>query len=988
MGIVYMAEQEQPVRRRVALKIIKPGMDSRQVVARFEAERQALALMDHQNIAKVFDAGTTENGRPYFVMELVHGVPITKFCDDNQLTPRERLELFVPVCQAIQHAHTKGIIHRDIKPSNVLVTLYDDKPVPKVIDFGVAKAVEQRLTVKTMFTQFGTLVGTFEYMSPEQAEMNALGVDTRSDIYSLGVLLYELLTGTTPLERQRLREAALDELVRLIKEEEPQRPSVRLSSSGNLPKIAAARKTEPTRLSRLVRGEIDWIVMKCLEKDRARRYETANGLARDVERYLHDEPVEACPPSAGYKLRKLARRYKKLLVTTAAFMALLILGAVVSTWMAARATLAEQEARQQRDAAREASAAAEEQRQRAQDKEHAAQDEASKARAVVALLQELLGTANPDSTKGAAYTVRQMLDDFETGLVERLKGQPEAEADLRTTIGLAYSSMHLVDKAEKQLQRALQLRRQVFGPEHKKVAETLTQLAWNLRQRLSEGQKLGAGAEKQAREALAVLDKLGDRSEDRARALLVLAWALQDQKYFTGRNKWADAEATFREALAVAEQRAAGKATPLVADGLNGLAQCLVLQTRIEEAKPLATRAVELHRHVHGDQHPETAQALMLLGHCYLDRHEFADAELRYRAALTIFLRAHGNDPHQTAAHALRCLAHVLDAQYKDEETDAVLRECMSAWQKPDLTFPAADQVLLMRGIACWYRGDYADAERHFRRALEVGGKSLGFFLNVAGSVGKLDLGITLFLQGKRDEARATLRGLVPMARLANLPLFNVGDDASVDSLNATVLMIGGSGQAEELQTVLTIAQRGVQRAKETTPAALPLAMIVLARAQHQSRDRDQAIATLREAQALLPPRELFGRRMAEMFLSECLKEKGDLDSVEKVLREGLSKHQAALPKGHTEIAAAQVNLAAFLSDRKQYAEVEPLLRAAYESLKAHPQASSASLKRRRADARERLVQLYEATGKPEEAAKWRNQLEEAKPAAKPSVKP
>jgi serine/threonine protein kinase len=332
MGVVYMAEQEQPVRRRVALKIIKPGMDSKQVIARFEVERQALALMDHQNIAKVFDAGTTETARPYFVMELVHGVPITRFCDANQLTPRERLALFVPVCHAIQHAHQKGIIHRDIKPSNVLVTLYDDKPVPKMIDFGVAKAIEQRLTEKTLFTQYGTLVGTFEYMSPEQAEMNAFGVDTRSDIYSLGALLYELLTGTTPLQRERLREAALDEIMHRIKEEEPPRPSVRLSSSDTLPKIAAARKTEPAKLSKLFRGEIDWIVMKCLEKDRSRRYETANGLARDVEHYLHDEPVEACPPSVGYRLRKFARKYRMPVAVAAAFVLLLVAGVVVSGW--------------------------------------------------------------------------------------------------------------------------------------------------------------------------------------------------------------------------------------------------------------------------------------------------------------------------------------------------------------------------------------------------------------------------------------------------------------------------------------------------------------------------------------------------------------------------------------------------------------------------------------------------------------------------------
>ena len=287
MGVVWMAEQTQPVQRKVALKVIKPGMDSRQVIARFEAERQALAMMDHVNIARVFDGGTTEAGRPYFVMELVHGVPITKYCDDNHLTPRERLELFVPVCQAIQHAHQKGIIHRDIKPSNVMVTLYDGKPVPKVIDFGVAKATEQKLTERTLFTQYGTMVGTLEYMSPEQAEMSALGVDTRSDIYSLGVLLYELLTGSTPLTHKRMKEAAYAEILRMIKEEEPPKPSTRLSDSGEaLASISAQRHMEPAKLTKLVRGELDWIVMKTLEKDRNRRYETANGFAADVQRYL------------------------------------------------------------------------------------------------------------------------------------------------------------------------------------------------------------------------------------------------------------------------------------------------------------------------------------------------------------------------------------------------------------------------------------------------------------------------------------------------------------------------------------------------------------------------------------------------------------------------------------------------------------------------------------------------------------------------------
>jgi WD40 repeat protein/serine/threonine protein kinase len=348
MGTVYMAEQQHPVRRKVAVKVIKPGMDSGQVVARFEAERQALALMDHANIARVLDAGATEAGLPYFVMELVHGVPITKYCDENHLTPRERLELFVPVCAAIQHAHQNGIIHRDVKPSNVLVTLYDGRPVPKVIDFGIAKATEQKLTDRTLFTHYGAMIGTLEYVSPEQAEMSALGVDTRSDVYSLGVLLYELLTGTTPLSHKRVREAPYGEVLRMIKEEEPPRPSTRLSESGEaLASISAQRRTEPTRLTKLVRGELDWIVMKCLEKDRSRRYETASGLAMDVQRYLNDETVQACPPSNWYRFRKFARRNTRALATVSVAAVLLVLavaGLAASTFLIAREQTATEDA--------------------------------------------------------------------------------------------------------------------------------------------------------------------------------------------------------------------------------------------------------------------------------------------------------------------------------------------------------------------------------------------------------------------------------------------------------------------------------------------------------------------------------------------------------------------------------------------------------------------------------------------------------------------
>jgi WD40 repeat protein/serine/threonine protein kinase len=329
MGAVWMAEQTEPVCRRVALKFIKPGMDSRQVIARFEAERQALALMDHPGIAKVLDAGATSSGRPYFVMELVKGAPITSFCDDNRRTPRQRLELFVPVCQAVQHAHTKGIIHRDLKPSNVLVASHDGTPVVKVIDFGVAKAIGQQLTDKSVYTQFTQMVGTPLYMSPEQAGVSGLDIDTRTDIYALGVLLYELLTSTTPFDKERLGKAGYDEIRRIIREEEPARPSTRLSTLGQAANtVSANRQCDPKRLSQLCRGELDWIVMKALEKDRNRRYETASAFAADVQRYLHDEPVQAGPPGAGYRLRKFVKRHRGPVLAVAVVLLALLAGIV------------------------------------------------------------------------------------------------------------------------------------------------------------------------------------------------------------------------------------------------------------------------------------------------------------------------------------------------------------------------------------------------------------------------------------------------------------------------------------------------------------------------------------------------------------------------------------------------------------------------------------------------------------------------------------
>ena len=368
-GVVYMAEQEEPIRRRVALKVIKLGMDTKQVVARFEAERQALAMMDHSNIAKVFDAGTTDKGRPFFVMELVRGIRITDYCDENQLTTEARLQLFISVCQAVQHAHQKGIIHRDLKPSNILVTLHDGVPVSKVIDFGIAKAIEQKLTDKTLFTELHHFIGTPAYISPEQAEVSGLDIDTRSDIYSLGVLLYELLAGSTPFDTQELLASGLDAMRKTIREKEPPRPSTRVATLGidQLTTTAKRRGADTSKLLPQLKGDLDWIVMKCLEKDRTRRYDTANGLAADLKRHLNNEPVVARPPSRLYEFQKLVCRHRVGFGAAIVFIVVLVVGTGVSMWQAIRATKAKDAEVKQRIAAEKAEAHAAAQQKKAEE---------------------------------------------------------------------------------------------------------------------------------------------------------------------------------------------------------------------------------------------------------------------------------------------------------------------------------------------------------------------------------------------------------------------------------------------------------------------------------------------------------------------------------------------------------------------------------------------------------------------------------------------
>ncbi|MBI4623307.1 MAG: serine/threonine protein kinase [Verrucomicrobia bacterium] len=447
-GVVFMAEQEEPVRRRVALKVIKLGMDTKEVVARFEAERQALALMDHANIARVFDAGATDAGRPFFVMELVRGIPITKFCDEQNLPTARRLELFAQVCHAVQHAHQKGIIHRDLKPSNILVTLHDGVPVPKVIDFGIAKATQGRLTDATLFTAFEQFIGTPAYMSPEQAELSGLDIDTRSDIYSLGVLLYELLTGRPPFDPKSLVSAGLDEIRRIIREVEPPRPSTRLSTLTDADRstVAKHRGTAPAQLSTLLRGDLDWIVMRCLEKDRTRRYETANGLALDVLRHLHDEPVVARPASRAYRLRKLVRRNRLAVGAVTAIAAALVVGLGFATWRYQR----EKTARAAEAAAR---ALADQRRSEVESINRF-------------LVSDMLGSANPEVAQGREITVKEVLNNAAARIPKAFEGNPLLEASVRATIGESYRGIGSNPAADPHLVSALATRQRLLGEEH------------------------------------------------------------------------------------------------------------------------------------------------------------------------------------------------------------------------------------------------------------------------------------------------------------------------------------------------------------------------------------------------------------------------------------------------------------------------------------------------------------------------------------------
>ena len=687
MGEVYLAEQETPIRRKVALKIIKLGMDTKEVIARFQSERQALALMDHVNIAKIHDAGATQEGRPYFVMEYVEGVPITHYCDRHRLSTPERLGLFVQICQAIHHAHQKGIIHRDIKPSNVLVSRQNGSSIPKVIDFGVAKATSRRHTECTVFTEQGQLVGTPEYMSPEQAEMTGRFVDTTTDVYSLGVLLYELLTGKLPFESDTLRKAGHDEIRRIIREEEPAKPSSRLSTLGDQAiSVASNRQTSVSAHARRVRGELDWITMRALEKDRSRRYQSASEFALDIERYLRDEPVVAGPPSTTYRMTKLIKRHKRAVGTLFVVITALAIGLGLSTTMFFRA-----------ESARER-----------------AVSEAQKAERINTFLQEMLGSVNP-AEKGRDVTVRQALDEAASDVETELDDQPEIRAAVRSTIGITYTALGLYDSAEPHLTAALATRRSVLGNEHQDVATGLYNLA-----ALREAQGNFPEAERLFQECLTMRKKLlGQEHADVAAGLVRLGTVYSFQ------GRYDEAEPILREALAM-QRRLLGEEHSDVADGLNNLATLLQRKGKYAEAEPLFRQSLAVRRALYGEKHPHVASTLNELATLLQEEGKYAEAEAVFRESYVMRVELFGEE-HPETALALGNLALILRLQGKYPEAETFYREALATQRRlfgeehPDMAANLHNLATVLK-----IQGRYAEAEPFSRQAVAMVKKVFG----------------------------------------------------------------------------------------------------------------------------------------------------------------------------------------------------------------------------------------------------------------------
>jgi eukaryotic-like serine/threonine-protein kinase len=1000
MGTVYRAEQVSPVKRPVAVKLVKLGMDSSQVIARFEAERQALAMMDHPNIARVLDAGTTAAGRPFFVMELVEGVPLTAYCDDRRLTVRGRLGLFVAVCQAVQHAHQKGVIHRDLKPSNILVTEVDGRPVPKVIDFGLAKALRSgSLADLSVDTGFGSMLGTPMYMAPEQADLGAADVDTRADVYALGVVLYELMTGSTPLTRETIQRAALGEVLRLLHEAETPLPTARLRTAMDLASVAAVRGTEPGRLAKELRGDLEWIALKCLEKDRSRRYETANGLASDVLRHLADEPVTAGPPSRWYRAQKFVRRNRAPVLAATLVLFALIAGVLGTTWGMVRARAAERLAGDrllQVELARGETAAALVQAESAQKKAEAAE---SQSKAVADYLVEAFEKPNPEAD-GLQLKVVDLLDkavdkvaaDKEMNVLTRARlqdalgqtffgiGLPEKAAALQKealatyqkangvddpdTLGVQYRLSFSLghanrnDEAIRIGEDVLARRKKMLGAEHADTLLAMTQLAG----RYWSDNRLDA-AIPMAEQALAGQRKVwGPDHNDLPNSISNLAMLYQ------AAGRTADAVKLHEEAVALRKaKKGLDHADTLLA--INFLGRAYEEAGRTADAIALQRDTVEKMESKFGPDHPRTLGAMSNLVRTYEHSGKASDALPIAEKALALAKSAKTTDS-DAVLRAMRDLATTYSYLGRTDEALALLRETMSAatakfGPRHDTTINAMHEL----GVALRKADKPAEAIPVFEQALTAqkatrSGNDIGMHQTMT------QLASAYEAVGRVSEAIPLLEKLLAVQK-AQL-------DPDHRDLLVTMATLGLSyGSAGRTADSVRMHEQVVSAFKKKFGTTHPDAQIVmryLAAAYRKDKRLDAAAAAYRELLAVARPalpadspdlaRTLVG-------LGDALLEAHKFSEAEGPLKESLKIFEQKTPDDWRTFNTKSL-LGATLAGLKEDDDAEPLLLAGYEGLKKRADKLEGPNKARLTEALDRLIEFYEARQKPTEAARLR----------------
>ena len=756
MGEVWLAEQTKPIHRTVALKLIKTGMDTKAVVARFESERQALALMDHPNIARVFDAGATPEGRPYFVMEYVPGLPITEYCDKHRLTIAERLELFIQVCEGVQHAHQKAIIHRDLKPSNVLVVEQDNKAVPKIIDFGLAKATAQRLTDKTMFTEIGMMLGTPEYMSPEQADQAEQNIDTRTDVYSLGIILYQLLVGMLPFEGQAARPGTLDAILRMIREQEPPKPSTKIRSLGDASNaLAEKRQEEPRLFARHLRGELDWITMRALEKDRARRYSSPAELGADIRRHLNDEPVLAGPPTTMYRASKFVRRHRFGVISAGTVLLLLIAFAAAMALQARRIA-------KERDRANR---------------------QAEVAQRVTNFMTNMFKVSDPSAARGNTITAREILDKGSAQIEAGLSQDPEVQAQMMYVMGDVYQNLGLYPHSQALLQQSLEIRQRVLGPENPDTLQSMHALAFALERqgRYQEAEKLDrqaiaaeqrvlgpehprtlattnvlaivlrseghyADAEKLNRQTLEAEKRvLGPEHLNTLGTMQNLAGDLDDQ------GKYSDAEKLYRETLEV-RRRVLGPEDPKTLDTMNDLGTVLNAEGRYAEAEKLDRETLDIRGRILGPEHPSTLTVMNNLAAVLQSEGHFAEAEKLNRETIEIERRVLGPE-HPDTLSSMTNLSGNLTSEGRDAEAEKLDREAFEI-QKRVLGPEHPSTLLTMNNLASDLAKthQYAEAEKVMKETLEIQRRVIGPDSPDA-AISIYNLGMIAAQRGQRDRA-------------------------------------------------------------------------------------------------------------------------------------------------------------------------------------------------------------------------------------------